>query len=556
MTPRVVTWPGSRRSREADGDVIDDRVRRWRWLLVPGAFALAAVEWRSTTNADLRVLAVDTVAGVAFLAGAFLLLGRQSGRRVGVLSAAVGVAWFVGALSPLAVGLYLGPLGHLVVAYPTGHISRAAQRLVVGAIYVAGLLVAVAAVDVRSLALVAAAFVAVEGAVRARGALRRGRWSGAITGAVLAATAIATSLVVGQGWMRIELAEMAFAAALALAAIWLAIDLRWGGWSEDALTRLVIDLGDRIGPLTLRDRLADALDDPTLVLGYRRADGSGFVDDSGRPVAVPPPGSGRVVVPLIAADMEVGVLVRDEGFAPDPALADGVARAAVLALANARLNEATALQLDELDASRDRLIAAAESERRRIQGELRSGAMRRLDSVVDRLGSRPAEEPATRILGEVRAVAAQLDAFSRGLGASAALEAGLSAALRELVEHSPVPVAISVPARRWSSVVEETVYFVASEALTNIARHANASGARLTLVDIRTELTLTIEDDGRGGAAIAAGSGLEGMTLRVQASGGRLSIEDRRGGGTRLTATLPLDRTADLVAMAPTRRSR
>ena len=117
---------------------------------------------------------------------------------------------------------------------------------------------------------------------------------------------------------------MAYAASLAVAAIWLAIDSAGGGWSEDALTRLVIDLGDRVGPLTLRERLADALDDPTSSWAFGRADGSGFVDDAGRPVTCRRPGRAESSFRWHRAAVEVGVLVRDERFAPDPALADGV----------------------------------------------------------------------------------------------------------------------------------------------------------------------------------------------------------------------------------------
>ena len=536
--------------------MIDDgAIRRGRWLLVPAGVVLAALEWQATTNANPAVLIADLLAGLAFFAGAIMLLGRESGRRVGLLSCAVGVAWFAGALAPLAIGVYLGPLGHLVVAYPTGRTPRAIQRGVVAAAYVAGLTVSLTTIDVRALTLLAATAVAVAGAWRSRGALRRGRWSGAICGGFLAATAIATSMAAGQGWMSLELARLSYSASLAVAAMWLAIDLRWGGWSQDALTKLVIDLGDRVGPLTLRERLADALGDQTLVVGYRRADGPGYIDEAGQPVTQPRPGSGRTVVPLAVGGVEIGMLVRDERFEPDPALADGVARAAELALTNVQLNAATAMQLEKLDASRARLIEAAESERRRIQGELRSGAMRRLASVEDLLASRPDEGPAKRILAEVRKVVALLDAFSQGLGASAELEAGLSQALRGLAVHSPVPVSIQVPPGRWPRRVEETVYFVASETLANVARHSRASHVWLRVVDSGSRLALSVEDDGVGGARMSAGSGLEGLRLRVQATGGRLWIEDRGGGGTRVTTDLPLDRAADL-ADAATRSAR
>ena len=324
----------------------------------------------------------------------------------------------------------------------------------------------------------------------------------------------------------------------------LAVDLRWGGWSQDALTRLVIDLGDRTEPSTLRGRLADALDDPTLVVAYRVTDGPGHVDETGRPVATPVAGSGRVAVPLRAGGTEVGVLVRDERQEMDPLLTAGVAQAAELALANVRLNTATRQQLDALDASRIRLIEATESERTRIRLDLDAGALRRLASVERRLVRGPDDEAVRSILTQVRGVIAQLDELARGLGASTPLEAGLAAALHGLAERLPVPVTVEVPPGRWPPIVESTAYFVASEALANVAKHARATHAWLRVDEVRGQLRLDVADDGIGGAVPSSGSGLEGLTQRVEATGGRLRIGDRDGGGTRLTAELPIDRAA------------
>jgi signal transduction histidine kinase len=275
----------------------------------------------------------------------------------------------------------------------------------------------------------------------------------------------------------------------------------------------------------------------------------GYVDDAGRPVAVPAAESPRVAVPLLAGGTEVGVLVRDERLETDPVLASGVAQAAELALANVRLNAATQRQLEELQASRVRLIAAGESERSRIRRELGSGALRRLAAVEERLARDRDDAPGRHLLAEARSVIDQLNAFALGLGSDRLLEPGLAEALRRVGERSPVPVTVDVPAGRWPAVVESTVYFVAAEALTNVAKHAAASRVRLRVEEVDGALRLEIEDDGVGGAARSAGSGLDGLVQRVEATGGWLRIEERDGGGTRLTAELPIDRVASLDAL-------
>lgn len=525
--------------------IVDDaRVGRIRWLIVPLGLILAWLEVRATSNADPIVLVFDLAAGMGLLAGAVIVLDRGQRRRVGFLSASAGATWYLGALAPALAGLYLGPLSHLIVAYPTGRARPWLATTVAMGAYAVALAQPLVAIDLRGTVLAAAATVACVGALRARGALRRGRWSSAIVGTAIALAAGLGSVAAGQGWIAPELGQTCYAGVIASGAIWLAVDLRWGGWSEDALTRLVVDLGDRTEPWSLRGRLADALDDPTVVIGYRVAEGTGYIDEAGQSVAVPPVGSGRVAVPLIVGGTEVGVLVRDARLDTDPVLANGVAQAAELAVANVRLNAATRQQLEDLERSRARLIAAGESERSRIRRELGSGALRRLAAVEDRLAWEVDDGDGRRLLDEVRAVIAQLDEFALGLGAESLLNDGLAEALRRIGENSSVPVVLDVPPGRWSTLVESTAYFVAAEALANVGRHAGASRVSVRVEEIRDVLLLEIEDDGVGGAIPSPGSGLEGLIQRVEATGGWLRIADRQGGGTRLTAELPIDRAA------------
>ena len=166
----------------------------------------------------------------------------------------------------------------------------------------------------------------------------------------------------------------------------LAIDLRWGGWSRDALTRLVIDLGDRAGGPRCGTVSRQPLTTRRLVIGYGLDEGGTYVDDDGRPVDLPARRiRARSPFHYTWPGSKSAYSCETSDWPIDPVLADGVAAAAELALGNARLHAATRRQVADLEASRERLIAAAESERQRIRRELDGGAMRRLARVREAL---------------------------------------------------------------------------------------------------------------------------------------------------------------------------
>ena len=509
---------------------------------------MAWLEWQASPNADRTVLAFDVAVGLAFIGAGVIILGIPSARRIAYLELATGVAWFAGSLTPVASGVYLGFLVHLLTTYPTGRIEPTVQRAVVAIGY--GLAVigsAVGWVGLETALLATAAATALFRASTTTGPLRRGRLGAAAVAAMLAVAFALVTAGVAAGTVDFATARMLLATVLIVSAAALTIDLRWGGWSTDALTRLVIDLGDRAQATTLRDRLAAVLDDPSLVIGYGLDDGRSFVDDDGRPVDLPAAGSGRIAVPLRLAGFEIGVLVRDERRSIDPVLADGVAAAAELALGNARLHAATRRQLADLEASRERLIAAAELERQRIRRELDDGAMRRLASVREALvvsvALGPEREP---LLEHAGSVMRQLEDLSDGLGPASALEGGLEPALRRLAADASLPTDADGPAARLPQLVEATAYFVCSEGLANVAKHAGATRTSVRAHERDGRLIVEVLDDGVGGATPSPGSGLDGLRQRVESTGGRLTIEDRPGGGTRLLAELPIDRRAGL----------
>ncbi len=519
-----------------------------RGVVLAAGATLAWLEWQASPNADRTVLAFDVAVGLSFFAAAVITLGIPSARRIAYLELGAGIAWFVGALTPVASGVYLGFLLHILASYPSGRLERPVQRAVVATGYVLASIASPLGLAGVETALLAA--VAVTSLIRAfatAGPMRRGRLGAAVVAASLAVAFALVAAGVAAGTVDFAAARMLSASVLILSAAALAIDLRWGGWSRDALTRLVIDLGDRAQATTLRDRLAGALDDPTLVIAYGLDEGGAYVDDDGRPVQLPISGSGRIAVPLRVSGLEVGVLVRDERWPIDPILAGGVAAAAELALGNARLHAATRRQMEDLEASRERLIVAAEGERERIRRELDGGAMRRLARVREAiLASRalgPEREP---LLDHAGSVMRQLAELSDGLGPASELADGLGPALHRLAAKSSVPAVAEGPAGRLPLLVEATAFFVCSEGLANVAKHAQASRVSVRARELDGRLLVEVVDDGVGGAKPSHGSGLDGLRQRVETTGGRLTIEARREGGTRLLAELPIDRRAGL----------
>jgi signal transduction histidine kinase len=184
-------------------------------------------------------------------------------------------------------------------------------------------------------------------------------------------------------------------------------------------------------------------------------------------------------------------------------------------------------------------VEAGDAERRRLERELREGAERRLAHVTDLLADRG--PPVADLQRELQAARAALAEFARGMHPRTLTEAGLAAALAELGTRCPVPVQVTAPAQRLAPAVEAAVYYVCSEALTNVAKYAQASQAVINVERRAGLLVVEAQDDGVGGADPTRGSGLRGLADRVQALQGRLEVDSPPGGGTQLRAELPLN---------------
>jgi signal transduction histidine kinase len=298
----------------------------------------------------------------------------------------------------------------------------------------------------------------------------------------------------------------------------------------------------------LERALRRALGDPTLRVLYASDDGE-WVDHAGVQASMPTQGDGRAVTAIAAGGHTRCAVVHDASLLDDPVLVRTVGAVVGLAVDNARLQDDLREQLDEVRASRTRIVEAADAERRRVERDLHDGAQQRLlalamslRTIRSRLGAGVPDGVAAELdaaAEEVRAAIAELRELAQGLDPAILREAGLGAAVRSLADRSPVPVEVDVVLDgRLPSGVETAAYFVAAEALANVAKHAHASSARVTGSVDDGRLRLEVADDGVGGADVN-GSGLRGLLDRVAAVGGTFSISAPPGGGTRIEVTIP-----------------
>jgi signal transduction histidine kinase len=206
----------------------------------------------------------------------------------------------------------------------------------------------------------------------------------------------------------------------------------------------------------------------------------------------------------------------------------------------------------EVRESRARIVEAGYAERKRVERDLHDGAQQRLVAVAlelqmvrSKLQTDPeaAAERLETAADELTGATQELRELARGLHPPLLADRGLVPALEALATRAPVPVTVEAPeAARAPEAVEAAAYFVVAEALTNVARHANARQALVRVASRDGELRVEVEDDGAGGADLSAGSGLRGLADRVEALGGALEVDSGAGRGTTVRASLPVVR--------------
>jgi signal transduction histidine kinase len=325
------------------------------------------------------------------------------------------------------------------------------------------------------------------------------------------------------------------------------------------VARLVSDLGEEQAPIALADSIGRALGDPSVELLYWSTELDGYVSATGDRRDPESAGPSRVATRLVARGEPLAVVLHDAALSlPDERVA-AVCSAARMALDNERLQAQVRAQLAEAQASRARLVEAGDAARRRIERDLHDGAQQRLLSVLLQLrvaaarhvkdGSDVADELG-RASAELGVAIDELRAIARGLHPPA-LDHGLAAALEACAETAPIPVEVCVdpeisslgPSR------DAVLYFFVSEAVTNAVRHAEASHVTVSVHVRNGQVMANVSDDGRGGAKVGEGAGLQSMADRAAALGGALTVHSADGDGTRITLILPL--TALLAVTEP-----
>jgi signal transduction histidine kinase len=537
-----------------------------------------------------RAIVVDWVVLTYVVAG-LVAWWRRPESRFGALMVAAGFAAFLSHLSwaslalpfgiavPYTVGLACALLPpalflHAFLAFPTGRLERSFDRVLVAAAYVTAIgldlvvmtlgslgphnLVELATAPgasevVRRVQLVTLSVFSLAGIIvlasRRRGAGRPLRPSLALLidsfalGLVAIPVLLMSSLVDPPHQEQIRRVTYVVIGAAPL--VFLTVLLR-ARLARAAVGDLFVELRADPAPADLRDALARALRDPSLALVYWLADFRTYVDQSGKPVELP--GDARRVRLIERDGLRIAALVHDSALADEPELLEAVTAAAGIALENARLNVELRAHVEELRGSRARVIEAAQKERQRLERNLHDGAQQRLVALsleLDLLEQEiaPGRAGSIRFDAAREQVAVSLDELrelASGIHPAVVTAHGLAVALEDLAAHAPVPVRLIVKTDgRLPEQLEVAAYYVVSESLANIGKHAHASSGTIAITRTTEHVRIEILDDGVGGAHTEDGTGLRGLGDRVEALGGRLRVWSPRGGGTRVRAELP-----------------
>ncbi|ONH31136.1 two-component sensor histidine kinase [Pseudofrankia asymbiotica] len=563
-------------------------------LAVAGAAFGAVVLWLADSGRDpdtTSTLFSGVVGGLYLLTGSVTHLRRPG--RLGLRMVTVGIAWFAEDLSvsihpgPHTVGMFFrcvasACLVHLLLAFPEGRLRTRTERAVTWAVYVFVLVLVPLGVpfyeSVTPNLLFVANLAPAEDAVIdgtqvvfavVVGALLVRRWIVATPPARRVLAPVYGVGLVGSvaslvhpaldGSSALLVNEVAHLATLGLPVAFLAGALRVR-LGRTAVADLLLQL-PRISPAELRDLLARALGDPALRIAYPRPDDAGpatgdvdtagYVDAAGQLVT---PRPNDAITPVRRGPRVVAVLLHDPALRADPHVLHAVTAVAALELDNQRLAAEVRAQLAEVRASRVRIVAAADEQRRRIERDLHDGAQQQLVTAAlvlrlarDRFRPAPPDPELDALLRRAAdgldAAVAELRELARGIHPAVLTEAGLLPALRALAARSAYPVrVIDGPALPpLPDGVAATAYFVAAEAVTNAAKHAGANQVQVHVRASGNRLLVTIADDGAGGADMGAGTGLLGLRDRVAALDGKLTVRSFPGAGTSVHAELPLE---------------
>jgi signal transduction histidine kinase len=578
--------------------------RRLLWTLgamsVAVAFALAVLVATSDFVIDRALwIVLDLVIGGGFTAVGLFAWYRRPDNRVGALMVATGFAWYavvagkaepplVWTVGQLFSNLFVATAIHLLLAFPSGHLQTTLDRVLVGIGYVATTVlwlpfvlftdpVEFGCTDCpENLLLIDAdvAFVdawldglSVIGVMLALGVIarlvqRRHQASAPLRRAITPVFVAGAALMVALAALLIAgllepfgdnvTMDLFYACAFAFGLVpyvFLAGLVR-GRWIRGrGLGTLVRRLGQAPTAGGLRDELARALGDPSVELAYWLPDSGQYVDATGRALRLPASGEDRSVTEVERDGRRIAAIIHDPALIDEAEQVSAAGAAAALALENERLEAELRAKVDELSASRERIVESGYAARRRLERDLHDGAQQRLVSLalsLRMLRRRVEHDPDTLedldgARGELDHALAELRELARGIHPSVLTARGLNAALDGLAQRAPLPVEFQgTPADRLPDRVESAAYFVVAEALTNVAKYSRATHASVNVRRQDGQVVVEVTDDGVGGADPSTGSGLRGLLDRVAAVGGRFELVSPPGHGTTVRAAIPL----------------
>ncbi len=320
----------------------------------------------------------------------------------------------------------------------------------------------------------------------------------------------------------------------------------------DTIARIFDAIPDLATPAQVQGSLREILEDPRLRVYWWDWERDCYVGSDGDPQA-PQPGEGEIATPIAYETRRIGLLIHAPRLLESPEFTASFVPMLRIAMERDRLHRDLVAKLEQLQASRLRLVRAGDSERRRLERNLHDGAQQRLTTALLTLRALEAEVAGDRGLtalvertfDELQGAIDDLREIARGLHPPLLAREGLEAALRAGAARATVPVEVDVRIPgRLPPAVEAAAYYVAAEAVTNTVKHAQASRVWLSAVQEPETLAVVVRDDGIGGACVECGTqeatGLGGLKDRVEALGGTLYVVSPDGEGTCLTASFPL----------------
>jgi signal transduction histidine kinase len=312
------------------------------------------------------------------------------------------------------------------------------------------------------------------------------------------------------------------------------------------ITQLVLGVNGPPSTDTVITALRQALEDPDLDVAYWSDEHGGYVDEVGRLVPLPAPDGARLATRVeSSAGAPLALVLADRALIHDSDLLAAAASVAGLALEVAHLLETIRFQLRQLREVSSRVVHAAEAERRRLEQDLHDGAQTHLLALGPMLGAAEAATTDPRTAAELAGIRRELTSalrelreFAHGMH-QASLGSGLPAAVRDVCRPHPFTAEIALPDAVLPHATAHAAYLVICEAITNVAKHAQARHVRVVGALESDHLRIEVADDGRGGAIPNQGRGLCGIQDRVLALGGNVQVDSPAGRGTRITMRLP-----------------